>query len=225
MLEKAVALSKGLRDLRAQLTDQIVTKVFMPLKNSPLGFVTDEKEKQYTVPEVREAIIQGLIWGLQPVGNEINIISGRCYAAKAGVERLVRQWPKLSCLQMTFSVPVMAQDGRSAFVSARASWLIGGKKHELIRDTLKNEDGTMFDSRIAVRVNSGMGPDAILGKAQRKTYKAILDQLTNGSISIDDADAIETTGVVVEQAQIQEGQRMKLGAKPQPAPMREPGED
>lgn len=225
VLSQAVALAKGLRDLRMALSEPIMKHVFMPLQGSPLGFVTDkdrDKDGGYDLATVRECIIQGLILGIRPINSEMAIIGGKAYAAKNGVERLVREWPGLSALNVELSVPQMAGD-KGALVTARATWLLGGKKMEYIRDQRKTDDGEIVDLRIAVRVNAGMGPDAIHGKAYRKTYKGILDMLTNGTLSIDDADAIEAVGVAVDQPKIPEGKRMSMGEAKKP--MREPGEE
>jgi hypothetical protein len=222
-LSQAVSLAKGIRSLREALSQTIMARVFMPLQGSPLGFVTDkDKDGGYDERTVKECLIQALIMGLRPINNEFNIIGGKAYAAKNGLERLVRGWPGLSALTIDLSVPQMAGD-KGAMVAVRASWLLNGKRCEYSRQQSKTEDGEIFDNRIAVRVNAGMGADAIHGKAYRKTYKGILDLLTNGALSIDDADAIETVGVAVPQAQLPEGRRMTLGeAKRAP---REPGQE
>jgi len=218
-LSQAVSLAKGIRTLRETLSSALMAHVFMPLQGSPLGFLAD---KVYDESTVKECLIQALIMGLRPINNEFNIIGGKAYAAKNGLERIVRSWPGLSALTIDLSVPQMAGD-KGAMVAVRASWLLNGKRCEYSRQQSKTEDGEMFDNRIAVRVNSGMGADAIHGKAYRKTYKGILDLLSNGALSIDDADAIETVGVAVPQAQLPEGRRMTLGeAKKAP---REPGQE
>jgi hypothetical protein len=218
-LSQAVSLAKGIISLRKALSPEIMKHVFMPLQGSPLGFLAD---KTYDEQTVRECLIQAMIMGLRPINNEFNIIGGKAYAAKNGCERIVRSWPGLSALTIDLSVPQMAGD-KGAMVAVRASWLLSGKRCEYSRQQSKTEDGEIFDNRIAVRVNAGMGADAIHGKAYRKTYKGILDLLSNGALSIDDADAIETVGVAVPQAQLPEGRRMSLGeAKKAP---REPGDE
>lgn len=222
-LNQAVSLAKGIRTLRETISSALMAHVFMPLQGSPLGFVTDkDKDGGYDERAVKECLIQAMIMGLRPINNEFNIIGGKAYAAKNGLERIVRSWPGLSALTIDLSVPQMAGD-KGAMVAVRASWLLNGKRCEYGRQQEKDADGQIFDNRIAVRVNAGMGADAIHGKAYRKTYKGILDLLSNGALSIDDADAIETVGVAVPQAQLPEGRRMTLGeAKKAP---REPGED
>jgi hypothetical protein len=222
VLHQAVSLAKGMRALREVLTDQIM-RAFMPLQGSPLGFVTDkDKDSGYDLATVRECLIQAFVMGLRPVNNEFNIIAGKCYAAKNGLVRQVREWPGLTNLQVTLSAPQMAGD-KGASVAVHADWLLHGKPQSLMLDTIKNDDGSIFDTRLVIRVNGGMGPDAILGKATRKAHKAIIEKLSNGTIQIDDGDAIDTVGVVVPQAQIPEGRRMTLGEAKKPT--RQPGEE
>lgn len=199
-LKQAVTLAAGVQHLRKALTDDIMQRVFMPLQGSKLGFVTDQDSKGgYDIATVRDCMIEGMIKGAQPINNEINIISGNCYVAKNGLKRMVMQWPGLTNLCLTPGVPQAAGD-KGALIAMRATWRLNGKPMELYRGQTKDADGVVDDTRIAVRVNSGMGPDAIIGKAERKMYKAIYEILTGGAITVDDGDAIDTVGETVASA-------------------------
>lgn len=251
MLTQAVTLATGMQQLRAALTDEVMNRVFMPLQSSPLGFMTDRDnppwdatdevkrnwKKGYPVEVVRDCLIEGMINGLRPVNNEINIIAKRAYAAKNGVTRKVREFKGLTDLDIVPGAPCMNEKGDNARVAIRAKWKLNGTPMELVRDTEKRQDGTVGDTRISIRVNKSMGADAILGKAIRKAYKAILDMLEGNTLSIGDADVIDTVGVeMAEPAPApappeHDGKRMKIGAtKPASspsngAPMREPGQE
>lgn len=228
-LKQAVTLAAGMQHLRKALTDEIVDKVFMPLQGSPLGFITDkDKDGGYPREIVRECLIEALIKGAQPVNNEFNIIAARCYIAKNGLKRLVQTWPGLSALAISPGVPQMAGD-KGALIAMRATWLLNGKAMELYRGQVKDSDGVVDDTRIAVRVNAGMGPDAIIGKAERKLYKAIYELLTGGAVSIEDNDAIDAAGESVPASPTPPAPAATPGAQaPEgkaPAPKREPGDD
>ena len=228
-LKQAVTLAAGVQHLRKALTDEIMDKVFMPLQGSPLGFVTDkDKDGGYSREIVRECVLEAMIKGAQPVNNEFNIIASRCYIAKNGVKRMVQSWPGLSGLAVTPGVPVMAGD-KGAVIAMRATWLLNGKHMELYRGATKDKDGVVEDNRICVRVNGGMGPDAIIGKAERKLYKAIYELLTNGALTIDDDDndAINTTGEDVPASQPPAPTPPAAGARAQEgkAPQSEPAAD
>jgi hypothetical protein len=156
----AITLSQGIAALRELLDDGIMGEI-MRLAGSPLGFMTDRK---YQTGETRDAIIEASLRGFRVCGNEFNIIAGRFYGAKAGLHRKVISYPGLTDFKETFGIPKMSGD-KGAIVVAKATWRLNG-----IKDTLERE--------FAIRVNSGMGVDAIIGKSQRKLYAAVLNQLS-----------------------------------------------
>jgi hypothetical protein len=221
-LRQTVVLAHGITQLRKVLDDKLMREIFMPLQGTPLGFVTDrqnakEGPKEYSIAEVRDCMIEAMIAGFRPVGNEINIISGRAYGAKAGYERKVREYPRLTDLRLSPGVPQTSGD-RGALVPFRASWKLDGNPMEIVRDVAKDADGITRDSRIAVRVNAGMGADAIIGKATRKMLKAIYDMISGSTWTLQDGEieAIDTHGVAIEPtpppaAPEQDGKRIKMG--------------
>lgn len=86
--------------LREALTDEVMDKVFMPLMNTKIGFLTDRNgrpnKKGYTAPlytrdVVRDCIIDGVTIGLLPTGNQFNIIAERMYPTKEGYTSLLRK--------------------------------------------------------------------------------------------------------------------------------------
>jgi hypothetical protein len=62
------------------------------------------------------------------------------------------------------------------------------KEHRFDRTEKNLEGGGTFDNRIAIRVNAGQGSDAILGKAERKFYAALLEHLSGEPVDSGDAD-------------------------------------
>src|SRR5699024_6704028 len=118
----------------------------------------------YSVEVVRECFIESKLRGFHAVGNEWNIIAGRFYACKSGFRRQVTQWPGLTDFKDNYEVPRLIGD-KGAVVKCRATW-----NKEGIAQSIERE--------IPVRVNHGMGSDAILGKAQRKLLAAVHDRLT-----------------------------------------------
>lgn len=216
-LSQAVTLATGMTTLRRVLTEEMVKQVFMPLQGSPLGFVTDkDRDGGYSALVVRDCMIEAMIHGLRPVGNELNIISGRCYAAKNGFLRLVSDFPGVTDLVYVPGVPQNAGD-KGALVPFRISWRLHGKAMERTWYAEKRADGTVVDNRIAVKVNSGMGADAIIGKATRKAFKQVYDQLTGSKFAIGDGDVIDTVGEIQSEPTAppvppeQDGRRIKMG--------------
>ncbi len=231
-LEQAITLARGIEALKQVFTKQLVAEVFMPLQGSSLGFLTDkDRDGGYPDQIVRNVWIQGCIWGLQPINNELNIISERPYAAKNGLERKVRE--ATNGLVIRPGVPVASSDGKTALLPMRATWMIGGKRYDLAKD-ISNVDGKAFDERYAIRVNAGMGPDAVIGKGLRKMYRDILQTITNGSVLMNDGDVTDAVGVEIQGESKpvappeQDGKRMHLGSQPKrdsAQRTREPGEE
>lgn len=177
-VHKALSLASGIARLRDLLTSDVMAEI-MRLQGSPIGFRTD-KDTTGGYPEaiVKECIIETLIRGLYPVGNEFNIIASRFYCTKEGLSRLVREFPTLTDLELDIGVPAMKNGG--AVVSCAAKWKLGGKPCELTCD-------------IPVRVNQGMIIDAIIGKTERKLLNRVYKRVTGSEMS--DGDAAEASSV------------------------------
>lgn len=231
-LMQSITLAKGIGALRELLTDGVMKAYFMPMQGTTLGFLTDKDQSGgYPIEVVRDVMVEGLLRGFRPIGNEMNIISGRFYGAKAGFERFVREYPGLTDLRIELGVPEDAPKG-TAIVQARATWWLNGVQDEL--KCYPPEKAGEIDSRIPVRVNSGMGPDAILGKATRKLYAriyAILTGCSKDAVEGDPDDArrsIITEGTTQPIQDAPEGRRVSLrrnGEKAEAATPREPGQE
>ncbi len=185
--ERAFYLASAVRRLRSLITDQMIADV-MCLQGSPLGFLTDrDQQGGYPIEVVKEVAIEATLRGLRLVGNEINIIAGRCYPTKQGLVRLVRSWPGLTDLRLDLRAPKIEQDW--ALVPCGATWLLDGRPQSI--------DCT-GDRAIPVRVNRGMIVDAILGKASRKLLARIYEQLCGEQSLVDDDIDLEQGPVSIE---------------------------
>lgn len=87
--------------LREALTNDIMDAVFMPLMNTKIGFMTDHTGKPnskgqtlplYSRDVVRDCIIDAVIIGLLPTGNQFNILAERMYPTKEGYTALLKNW-------------------------------------------------------------------------------------------------------------------------------------
>lgn len=179
--EQATLLAEGMTQLREHVKP-LVSRV-LALQGSPLGFLTDkDREGGYPAETVATCLIEAVLRGVFPIGNEFNIISGRCYITKNGYARLVRTLPGLTDLKTHLGVPKVQTGG--AVVSCRATWRLNGKADSLERD-------------IPVRLNSGMGADGALGKATRKLLAAVYQQVTGseqGDLDGDVTDGADGVG-------------------------------
>jgi hypothetical protein len=172
--ESELAVARAVSDLRAALTAEMMQPV-MALMNTDLGFRTDRDPKvtpkdkdgnlltPYPMEVVRECLIEALLRGFHTVGNEWNIIAGRFYACKNGFRRKVVQFDGVTDFKDTYEVPRLVGE-KGAVVKCKATWRKGGTADSLERE-------------FPIRVNFGMGADAILGKAQRKLLAAVHDRL------------------------------------------------
>lgn len=146
--------------------------LLLHMADNPLGFRTDAKEKPYPPIVIKRAAIECALRGGSIFGNEFNVIAGKCYMTKEFFERKVREL--VSELRVIEHVPQQAQN--AALVPMEATWIYAGKPDSI--RCLKTEHG---DLRIWVRVNAGMGVDAILGKAYRKLYARIYRRVTGSA--------------------------------------------
>lgn len=181
----AITLATAMNNLRELLTEDVMAPI-MALMNSPLGFLTDRTGKPrfqgdskwkpcYTWEEVRDCVIESALRGFYTVGNEMNIIAGRFYAAKNGLRRKVSTYPGLTDLKETYDVPRNANGG--AVVKAKATWNLNGTPDSLEREfPIKGDDYATADS--------------YLGKATRKLLHAILEKLTGQTIPEGDVNDI-----------------------------------
>lgn len=200
---KAFAMAQGIKRLRELITPELMKEI-MPLMNTSLGFQTDRdptkedwKTKKPYVPYseavVKECFIEATLRGLAPVGNEWNILAGRVYATKNGLGRKLKELAGFTDFKPSFQVPKAAGEN-GAIVQVSATWKMNGVPDKLER-------------AFPIKVNNGMGADAIVGKAERKLRAAVYEQITGSHLSdgdTSDEDAIPTTATKGEDLGIKE---------------------
>lgn len=197
-VQRTLELARGMYELRTLFTEEFVNRTFMPLRGTKLGFRTDRdnepRDKQYSWEIVRDCIIDCLLRGFYPINNELNVIGGNPYYTKEAFDRVVPDFEGLSQLEITRGVPQPGSDNTS-LVPMRATWLLHGRPHALICELETAPGGVQIDRRIPVRVNSGMGVDAVLGKAHRKLLARVYERLTKWRFTVegeDEGEVIET---------------------------------
>lgn len=183
--EKELALACAVVDLRQLMTKEWMEPV-MSLMNTNIGFLTDRDPNRpssdgkvvepYGFEVVRDVVIQAKMLGFRIVGNEVNIIAGKFYPAKNGYRRKLtdkKSFPGLTDFRDSYEAPQVVEGKTGVIVKCQASWVRNG-----VKDSLETE--------FAIKVNSGMGPDAVVGKAERKLCKRVHDILLG--MSTPDAD-------------------------------------
>ena len=179
---QAIKVAGAMNQLRAMIDDEVID-AFLPLQGSALGFKTDKDTTGgYPKQVVKEVMIEATLKGAQMVGNQVNIIGGRFYATLQFFENYFRVTAKdrVTDLRLDPGIPRTTADG--TLVTYKATWKFDGKPDSIERV-------------IPIRVNSGMGPDAILGKAKRKVLAAIYERITGTTITEGDAEDANSINV------------------------------
>jgi hypothetical protein len=186
-MRKAVLMAKGIEYLRRELTGPMMQTI-MGLMNSPLGFMTDhvptaykeENRVPYSVEIVRDCAIQAMLHGVFFVGNEFNILAGRCYITQNGWRRKVEEISGLTDFDIAPGIPVVsaAHQGQTV-VRVSATW-----RHNGIPGMLVGSDGKpgrVFPIIVAGKYST---PDQTIGKAKAKAYRAAYEKITGSTHTI-----------------------------------------
>lgn len=166
--------------LNQLLTPKMMESV-MWLQNNPLGFLTDQKGAGYSMDIVRMCLIDAAFEGVSPVGNEFNILAGRCYITKNGMRKKLSQIPGLR-YHVTPGIPKLVGE-KGAVAAVHLDWTYAGEHQEQ-------------DLEFAIRVNAGMGADAIIGKATRKAYAWLYEEVTGNQVS--DGDVMDADPLITD---------------------------
>lgn len=172
--------------LREALTDEVMNKVFMPLMNTKVGFLTDRNGRPrsggrpalpvYSAPVVRDAIIDAVSIGLLPTGNQFNIIAERMYPTKEGYTALLRRLGVKYFIDVSYD---KSQNGNFAEIPCKINYEYNGEKNSFgIVATVKKDDYS--------------SPDQLRGKAERRAKKALYEYITG----CDFGEADENSGTV-----------------------------
>lgn len=193
---RAIAYGMAVANLREAL-DEKVMKALLKLKNSKLGFRTDEVPHQpYPMELVRDCIIDAATLGLQCVGNQFNIIGGNMYVTKEGFTFLLRQLSQQGALRDMKFIYHPAEISESSTQGTSRS----GEQYQKIEreGRVMVEVSCVYQGKaineqleFVIRVNKGMSQDAVLGKAERKAKAWLYNHLTDQAISDGEAEAEE----------------------------------
>lgn len=166
--ERAYLVATAAGQLKELLTAEYM-KPIMALQGNRLGFKTDKDTSGgYSMEIVKNCLIEAVLMGVQPCGNQFNIIASNCYLTKEGVGYLLKKLPGLSYDAIP-GLPRINVEKTSAAITMKVKWTINGvsKSEEL---------------EIPVKMNSMMGTDAVIGKATRKARKWLYDTITGSDI-------------------------------------------
>lgn len=188
--EKAYVVADSIGKLKSLLTSEYM-KPIMELQNTRLGFKTDRPSRNnptvYSEKEVKECLIEAVFLGLQPYGNEFNIIAGNCYPTKEGMGALLS---KVNGLKYSIVPNLPRMNDTSAAVLMIITWSVNG-----VSNTQELE--------IPIKVNKMMGTDAVIGKATRKArawlYGTVTGQeVVDGDVTDSDFKIVQTKKSIQE---------------------------
>lgn len=182
--EKAFIMASAIQVLKDRLTPEFMAPI-MALQGSNLGFLTDKKGTGYTMDEVKSCLIDAVLLGLQPTGNEFNIIASNMYPTRQGFGSLLKKIAGLK-YSITYSNPIFAQDKTSATCKATITWELNG-----VKETQTQE--------FPIKSNSYATADAILGKAERKARRWLFNTVNGTDIPDGDVTDIPHTEVSSKQ--------------------------
>lgn len=180
--ERAYATAKSIEVLKTLLTPEYMAPI-MQLQGNRLGFKSDkDKSGGYPMDVVKNCLIEAVLMGLQPFGNEFNIIAGNTYATKEGVGRLLATWKGLK-YSLICGIPKPNQDGKSAVVEVIIKWTINNESKE---ETIP----------ISIKMDAYTSVDAMIGKATRKGRAWLISNISGIEIveaDVTDAEFLDLT--------------------------------
>lgn len=180
---RTFALSAALGDLVNVIQETGLIDTVMPLQNLNLGFRTD-KQEGYDAGTVTTALVEATVFGLQPVGNQFNIIASKFYPTKEGFTYLLRKLPGLSDLRVVC---------HPAQIKESSTWGTSksGEKYQKIEreghakvdvSCVYNGKAVNEELEFCIRVNNGMSQDAVLGKSEAKAKRWLYNYLTGSNL-------------------------------------------
>jgi len=186
--QKAHNVANAIGELKTLLTPEYM-KPIMQLMGSRLGFRTDkDKNKDGTpgpgYPEaiVKNCLIEAVLMGLQPTGNQFNIIAGNTYPTKEGLGSLLNTYPGLS-YKIICGLPKISNDKTSAAVDVTIEWKLQG--HEKMQNVIP----------IPMKIDSYASVDSIIGKATRKARAWLMSNITGVEITDGEVEDVKFTVV------------------------------
>lgn len=183
--QKAYLVSDAIGKLKELLNDEYM-KPIVALQGSKLGFVTDkDKSGGYDIQTVRMCLIEAVLKGYKPYGNEFNIIAGNMYPTKEGLENRLNSWEGLK-YSVISNIKNISADKTSALIESTVKWEINGVENKEIIP-------------IPLKITAYTSVDAMIGKAKRKACAWLLSNLTGESVTDGDVSEIPTTESVVKE--------------------------
>lgn len=183
--QKAFIVSSAIGVLKERLSTEYM-KPILALQGSRLGFLTD-KDKSGGYPEevVKNCLVDAVLLGLQPTGNEFNIIGGNMYPTKEGFGSLLKNLSGLR-YNLTFKNPTISADKSTANCIVTIDYEFNHEKQSQTID-------------FPIKCNAYMSADALIGKATRKSRAWLFNYLSGTDITDGDVQDVPHVDVTPKQ--------------------------
>jgi hypothetical protein len=188
-IEQAIVLATAIELMREKLTEELMRPIKF-LCGSKIGFRTDKDStnESYSNDVIRDCFIESLMIGLRPTGNQWNIIAGNMYVTKEGCTKLLSDIDGL-IYDVVCDIPKNIENKSGdvgALVEVTVTWKVGQnpKNEKLLKFACKGAKDRK--GRVVT------GPDAYMGKAERKAKNWLYNHLTGNNITEGDvSDSID----------------------------------
>lgn len=187
--EKSLAYGYYLTKIKEQIVGKPL-EIIKSLMNTGIGFKTDRnpndpncKNKEiYSDDIIKNCVVQAIMYGLRIHGNEFNILGGNFYATKEGLDRIVHSNPLLE-EKAKEKIKGFRQDDKTGIWGISFEYL-----YKLKGEAKVSEEVTAYvKGKIG---NYDIPFDAVMGKAKRKLFKVMYNDMTQG-FKLEDADDID----------------------------------
>lgn len=180
----AFAMANAISVIRTVLTPEVMQPI-MSLAGSKLGFRTDRDKpskgqmpQPYSIDVTKDCLIDAVLLGLNPTGNQFNIIAGNMYVTKEGFTFLLKKIKGLK-YNIIYQNVAFSQNKETAVVTCRVTYKIGEEKdvQQILEFTVKAENYATTDSCV--------------GKAERKAKCWLYNTLSGTDLTDGDAQDVE----------------------------------
>lgn len=179
--QRAYLLADGIQKLEALLTPEYMSPI-MAMQGKKLGFRSDkDKTGGYPMNVVKSCLIEAVLMGLEPYGNQFNIIAGNMYMTKEGAGHILNNYKGLS-YDIVIGLPRVNAEKTSSAVEATINWTLNGKTNSKIIP-------------IAIKMDAYTSLDAVIGKATRKARAWLISAITG--IEVGEGDVTEEASATV----------------------------
>lgn len=195
------ALDAVVRKAEEVLEIPEVKAMILRMQNIPLGFKTDERAAitgKYSKPAIvygwkiiKPAIIQGLMNGVNPIGNQMNVISRQCYVTKEGCEFKLSNEKKVLDKLDEYYIDERNYLGYDQAIGCAHIGIV-------VAYRLKGGEEEKKEFKVPVKHDPRYGgPDQAFGKAERKALAWLYQRVTGAKVPDGEIEVSSHAGDIV----------------------------